>query len=63
MVQIGDKVKKRLNIFSDKDYCTDSRVDTFYGTVIWIHPKMRFYVVEFTTRSGGKFRSCFDWRA
>lgn len=30
--------------------------------VVWIHPKWRFYVVEFTTELGWKFRETFYFR-
>lgn len=30
--------------------------------VVWIHPKWRFYTVEFTTELGWKFRESFYFR-
>ena len=30
--------------------------------VVWIHPKWRFYIVEFTTELGWKFRETFYFR-
>ena len=30
--------------------------------VVWIHPKWRFYTVEFTTELGWKFRETFYFR-
>lgn len=52
-LKIGDKVKKVLSNVDTKD--------PYEGTVIWIHPKKRFYRVEFVMSDGQKLReSYFD---
>lgn len=59
MLRVGDKVKKRISLYEHSNGENDATSKIYYGSVIWIHPENRFYVVEFSTFRGEKFRSCF----
>lgn len=48
MVEIGDKINHYIEATGTKKT----------GTVVWIHPEKRFYVVEFEFRNG-KFTEAF----
>lgn len=64
-MKLGDKIKKRV-------HWTDEARDAFgnpqkrkheyaFGTVVYIHPRGRFYTLEFSL-PGGKFRESFLFR-
>ena len=48
-VSIGDRVSEFVEIHNR----------TMSGTVIYVHPKGRFYTVEFVGPTGETFRECF----
>ena len=52
MVNVGDTVYERLQIGESKTN------KAYKGTVIYVHPKKRFYRVEFNLPSG-TVRECF----
>ena len=52
-VEIGEKVVERLHI--DKGLSIKLE-----GTVVWIHPKKRFYRVEFITPKGFKLHESYQ---
>jgi len=51
-VEIGQKVTEKLKVDKDKTL-------TLEGTVIWIHPKGRFYRVRFDGPKGSCTESYF----
>lgn len=61
-MQIGDKVKKTFK-FDDKKggRWRECNMRTLTGTVVYIHPLRRFYVLEFTVPRG-KFRQSFFFK-
>lgn len=46
MVRVGDKVSRRICTFTDGDK-EQGKDQKRTGTVIYIHPRGRFYTVEF----------------
>lgn len=59
MVQVGQTVKRRANFSPDKQDATNERRESLFGKVIYVHPKGRFYTVEFTLWNGSTIRSCY----
>lgn len=56
MLKVGDKVKRRIN--SGMGAMKEALPISAWGTVIFVHPKGRFHVVEFQGVSG-TFRESF----
>ena len=57
-MKVGDRVRKRLSGTLCEGKSQHSQM-TVTGTVIWIHPRKRFYVAEF--RLGNEtVRECFE---
>ena len=52
-VEIGEKVVEKLHI----DKGLSMKLE---GTVVWIHPKKRFYRVEFITPKGSKLHESYQ---
>lgn len=59
MVQVGQTVKRLVNFSPDKPSGRPEDKETLYGKVIYVHPKGRFYTVEFTLWDGSTIRSCY----
>lgn len=59
MVQVGQTVKRLVNFSTDKPIGRPADKETLYGKVIYVHPKGRFYTVEFTLWDGSTIRSCY----
>lgn len=59
MVKVGQTVKQFVNFSQDKSEGRPTDKELLYGKVIYVHPKRRFYTVEFTMWDGTKIRSSF----
>lgn len=59
MVQVGQTVKRLVNFSPDKTIGRPTDKELPFGKVIYVHPKGRFYTVEFTFWNGAKIRSCY----
>lgn len=60
MVQLGQTVKKVVSFSPERNINQfNSEKKTLYGKVIFVHPKRRFYTVEFSLWNGSKIRSCY----
>ncbi len=59
MVKVGQTVKQFVNFSQDKSEGRPTDKELLYGKVIYVHPKRRFYTVEFTMWDGTKLRSSF----
>ncbi len=59
MVKVGQTVKQLVNFSQDKSEGRPTDKELLYGKVIYVHPKRRFYTVEFTMWDGTKIRSSF----
>lgn len=60
MVQLGQTVKKVVSFAPERNINQfNSEKKTLYGKVIFVHPKRRFYTVEFSLWNGSKIRSCY----
>lgn len=59
MVKVGQTVKQFVNFSQDKSEGRPTDKELLYGKVIYLHPKRRFYTVEFTMWDGTKLRSSF----
>lgn len=59
MVKVGQTVKQLVNFSQDKSEGRPTDKEILYGKVIYVHPKRRFYTVEFTMWDGTKIRSSF----
>lgn len=53
---IGQKVKFIPSHYSGKGENVAKQV--VYGTVKWVHPRGRYMLVEYKTKSGCKLREC-----
>lgn len=62
MIQVGDKVSRLMSfrISNEDDRANKSNDKPVTGTVVWIHPKRRFYVVEFAFQLGN-IRECYPF--
>ena len=60
MVKVGQTVKQLVNFSQDKSEGRPTDKELLYGKVIYVHPKRRFYTVEFTMWDGTKIRSSFQ---
>lgn len=62
-MQIGDKVRKTCKFDDTKrDRYVMSKNRTLTGTVVYIHPLHRFYVLEFKFSTGRSFRQSFRFK-
>ena len=65
MIKAGYKAYKDGRVYRPKDGGIyginqfNSEKKTLYGKVIFVHPKRRFYTVEFSLWNGSKIRSCY----
>ena len=57
MVNVGDIVLRRTMAMVDEQAHKDKTLRK--GCVVYIHPKKRWYMVEFKTRSGKTYRECY----
>lgn len=57
MMQVGDKVKLVPSVLVDE--CNHKGSKPLKGTVVYVHPKGRFYTVEFPCPFGRSFRESF----
>lgn len=56
-MQVGDKVRKvPSHALPEEGHRHTTPVE---GTVIWVHPKGRFYVVAFPVPGGGTIRESY----
>ena len=55
MIQLGDKVKRRVNIY-DPDATGQQRTVSMDTVVEYIHPERRFYVVRIDVPGGRCYR-------
>lgn len=64
-MKLGDKIKKRVHWTEEEVDKSGIRKrmkrESAEGTVVYIHPRMRFYTLEFSF-PGGKFRESFLFR-
>ena len=63
MLRLGDKVQKNINWTDDepsKRGAPKKNRETAEGTVVYIHPRRRYYTLEFAF-SGGKYRECYSF--
>lgn len=63
MLRLGDKVKKCINWTDTDESKPGARRkvhETAVGTVVYIHPLLRYYTLEFTF-PGGKYRECYSF--
>ena len=60
MIQIGDKVKRKVNIY-DPDRGTGGLGAklTVEATVVYIHPERRYYTLRYDLGPGRSFREAF----
>lgn len=60
MVQLGQTVKRQVSFAPERNANQfASEKQTLYGKVIFVHPKGRFYTVEFSIWNGSKLRVCY----
>ena len=60
MVQVGQTVKRQVSFAPERNTNQfESEKKTLYGKVIFVHPKGRFYTVEFTIWDGSTIRVCY----
>ena len=56
-MKLGDKVTELVGY---NPFCVSGEPDRLMtGTVVYIHPRGRFYTAEFTCENGKKFRESF----
>lgn len=62
MIRVGDKVSCRMSyrMSNDDDRANEGNDRTTAGTVVWIHPRGRYYVVEFSFPLGN-IRECYPF--
>lgn len=62
MICVGDKVCRKLSYqMSNEEERRQGTADKpMTGTVVWIHPKQRYYVVEFPFDLGN-IRECYSF--
>ena len=66
MLKIGDKVTRvpktilQIAILEGQNFGNILKAKPVTGTVVYIHPKGRFHVVEFENLRGEKLRETFD---
>lgn len=64
MVQIGQKVTripKTIGVLDEeKNFSYKLNAKPLRGTVVYVHPKNRFHVVEFENARGDKIRETFE---
>lgn len=58
MMKLGDKKWMRPT-YSSRDIRFPSDNELLEGTVVYIHPKRRFYTLQFKNRYGETFRESF----
>ncbi len=62
MIRVGDKVCQKLSyrMSNEEDRRQGMADKPMTGTVVWVHPRGRFYVVEFTFDLGN-IRECYPF--
>lgn len=62
MIRVGDKVCKKLSYqMSNEEERRQGTADKpVTGTVVWVHPRRRYYVAEFSFPLGN-IRECYPF--
>lgn len=62
MIRVGDKVSCRMSyrMSNEEDRRQGNADKPMTGTVVWVHPKGRFYTVEFSFPLGN-IRECYPF--
>ena len=56
MIQLGDKIKRRVGIYNPERPCGTPAKVTVDATVVYIHPQRRYFVLEYNCPGGNKYR-------
>lgn len=57
-MNLGDKVRRTMHLYDG----AGSGMQTVTGTVIYIHPRQRYYIVEFPMPRGEVIREAYYWK-
>jgi len=57
MIQLGDKIQRRIPLWTPEHPKGSPEKVTVTATVVYIHPQRRYFVLEYET-AAGRYREC-----